>query len=73
LEALYPLIVFDAIRIKAHDEGIMRNKAVYVALGVQPNEIKKIFGSNRARAQISGMNERKSSDVENIRIAIAER
>src|SRR5512134_658021 len=29
LEALYPLIFFDAIRIKVRDEGTVRNKAVY--------------------------------------------
>ena len=33
LEALYPLIFFDAIRIKVRDEGTVHNKAVYVALG----------------------------------------
>jgi transposase-like protein len=29
------LIFFDAIRIKVRDEGRVRNKAVYVALGVR--------------------------------------
>ena len=37
LEALYPLVFFDAIRIKVRDEGTVRNKAVYVALGVRPD------------------------------------
>src|ERR687894_910910 len=36
LEALYPLIFLDAIRVKVRDEGTVRNKAVYVALGVRP-------------------------------------
>jgi putative transposase len=44
LEALYPLIFFDAIRVKIRDEGTVRNKAVYVALGVQPNGTKEILG-----------------------------
>jgi transposase-like protein len=35
LEALYPVIFFDAIRIKVRDEGTVRNKAVYLALGVR--------------------------------------
>jgi putative transposase len=47
LEALYPLIFFDAIRIK---EGTLKNKAVYVALGVRPDGTQEILGSSRARA-----------------------
>ena len=35
LEAVYPLIFFDALRIKVRDEGTVRNKAVYLALGVR--------------------------------------
>src|ERR1700723_3916245 len=34
LEASYPLVFFDAIRVKMRDEGLVRNKAVYLALGV---------------------------------------
>ena len=44
LEALYPLIFFDAIRIKVRDEGTVRNKAVYVALGIRPDGTKEILG-----------------------------
>ena len=44
LEALYPLIFFDAIRIKVRDERTVRNKAVYVALGVRPDGTKEILG-----------------------------
>ncbi len=44
LEALYPLIFFDAIRIKVRDEGTVRNKAVYVALGVRPDGTKEVLG-----------------------------
>jgi putative transposase len=40
-QALYPLIFFDAIRIKARDEGTVRNKAVYVALGVRADGARK--------------------------------
>ena len=44
LEVLYPLIFFDAIRIKVRDEGTVRNKAVYVALGVRADGTKEILG-----------------------------
>src|SRR6187431_3109681 len=43
LEALYPLIFFDAIRVKVRDEGTVRNKAVYVALGVRADGTKEIL------------------------------
>jgi putative transposase len=32
LEAVYPLVFFDALRVKVRDEGTVRNKAVYLAL-----------------------------------------
>ena len=35
LEAVYPLVFFDALRVKIRDEGTVRNKAVYLALGVR--------------------------------------
>jgi transposase-like protein len=43
-QALYPLIFFDAIRIKVRDEGTVRNKALYVALGVRADGSKEILG-----------------------------
>jgi putative transposase len=36
LEPVYPLVFFDALRVKIRDEGLVRNKAVHVALGVIP-------------------------------------
>src|SRR3546814_3394489 len=36
LDACYPLVFFDAIRVKIRDEGFVRNKAVYIALGILP-------------------------------------
>lgn len=33
LDAIYPVIIFDALRVKIRDEGAVRNKAVYLALG----------------------------------------
>ena len=32
LDACYPLVFFDALRVKIRDEGFVRNKAVYIAL-----------------------------------------
>ena len=35
LEPVYPLVFFDALRVKIRDEGLVRNKAVHVAIGVR--------------------------------------
>ena len=44
LEPLYPLVFFDALRVKVRDEGTVRNKAVYVALGVRIDGQKEVLG-----------------------------
>ena len=56
LDICYPLVFFDAIRVKVRDEGFVRNKAIYIALGVLPDGTKAILasGSNRPRAPNSG-------------------
>lgn len=77
LEALYPLIFFDAIRIKVRDEGTVRNKAVYVALGVRPDGTKEVLGlwieqSEGAKFWLRVMNELKSRGVEDVLIAIVD-
>jgi hypothetical protein len=33
LDQAYPLVFFDAIRVKIRDEGMVRNKAIHIALG----------------------------------------
>jgi putative transposase len=77
LEAVYPLIFFDAIRIKVRDEGTVRNKAVYVALGVRPDGTKDILGlwieqSEGAKFWLRVMNELKGRGVEDVLIAIVD-
>ena len=32
LDPVYPVVFFDALRVKIRDEGLVRNKAVYLAL-----------------------------------------
>jgi len=44
LEALYPVVFFDALRVKIRDEGVVRSKAVYVALGVLADGTRDILG-----------------------------
>jgi putative transposase len=44
LDALYPLVIFDALRVKIRDEGAVKNKAVYLALGMNLDGIKQVLG-----------------------------
>lgn len=44
LAPVYPVMLFDALRIKIRDEGMAKNKAVYVALGINVEGIKKLLG-----------------------------
>ena len=39
-----PLVFFDAIRVKVRDEGFVRNKAIYIALGDPADGTKEISG-----------------------------
>src|SRR5207245_10512612 len=41
LEAASPLVFFDALRVKVRDEGLVRNKAIHIALGVRADGTKE--------------------------------
>ena len=41
---VFPIVFFDAIWVKIRDEGFVRNKAVYIALGILPDGTKEILG-----------------------------
>ena len=75
LDACYPLVFFDAIRVKIRDEGFVRNKAVYIALGVLPDGTKEILGiwieqTEGAKFWLRVMNELKTRGVADILIAV---
>lgn len=77
LESLYPLVFFDALRVKIRDEGMVRNKAVYVALGVRLDGQKEILGlwieqTEGAKFWLRVMNELKNRGIEDILIAIVD-
>ncbi len=44
LDAMYPIVYFDALRLKIRDEGTVRNKAVYLALGIDATGRKDVLG-----------------------------
>ncbi len=57
LDPVYPVVFFDALRVKIRDEGLVKNKAVYVALALDGRRATSTCwacGSSRARAPSSG-------------------
>jgi len=44
LEPMYQVVCFDALRVKIREESLVRNKAVYLALAVQPDGTRDILG-----------------------------
>jgi putative transposase len=44
LEPMYPVVFFDALRVKIRDEALVRSKAVYLALAVLPDGTRDILG-----------------------------
>src|SRR5512135_2463992 len=77
LEPLYPLVFFDALRVKIRDEGTVRNKAVHLALGVQPDGIKEVLGlwieqSEGAKFWLRVMTDLKNRGVEDVLIAVVD-
>lgn len=44
LEACYPVVIFDALRVKIRDEGFVRNKAIYLALAIAADGRRDILG-----------------------------
>ena len=77
LDAVYPLVFFDAIRVKIRDEGFVRNKAVYIALGILPDGTREILGiwieqTEGAKFWLRVMNELKNRGVADILIAVVD-
>ena len=77
LEAVYPLVFFDALRVKIRDEGTVRNKAVHIALGVRVDGTKEVLGlwleqNEGAKFWLRVMNELKNRDVEDVLLAVVD-
>ena len=77
LEAIYPLVFFDALRSKIRDEGTVRNKAVHIALGVRVDGTKEVLGlwleqNEGAKFWLRVMNELKARGIEDILLAVVD-
>ena len=77
LEALYPVIIFDALRVKIRDEGVVKNKAVYLALGITQTGTKEILGlwieqTEGAKFWLRVMTELRNRGVQDVLICLVD-
>jgi putative transposase len=77
LEPVYPIVFFDALRVKVRDEGFVRNKAVHIALGVRADGTKEILGlwleqNEGAKFWLRVMTEMKNRGVEDVLLAVVD-
>ena len=77
LDAVYPVVFFDALRVKIRDEGLVRNKAVYLALAITRQGEKEVLGlwieqTEGAKFWLKVMNELKTRGVGDILIAVVD-
>ena len=77
LEASYALVFFDALRVKIRDEGLVKNKSVYLAIGMRASGHKEVLGlwiehSEGAKFWLRVMNELRSRGTQDILIAVVD-
>ena len=77
LELMYPVVFFDALRVKIRADGLVRNKAVYLALGVLPEGSRDILGlwienTEGAKFWMKVFNDLKTRGVHDILIAVTD-
>ncbi len=77
LDEVYPIIIFDALRVKIRDEGTVRNKAVYLALGFTMEGHKEVLGlwieqTEGAKFWLRVMNEIKNRGVNDVFITVVD-
>ena len=77
LEAVYPIVYFDALRVKIREEGLVQNKAVHLAIGVTALGRKEILGmwtaaQEGAKFWLGVMNELKARGVRDVLIVVVD-
>ena len=77
LEATYAIVFFDALRVKIRNEGLVSNRAVYLAIGVRCSGHKEILGiwieqTEGAKFWLRVMSELKNRGVQDILIAVVD-
>lgn len=77
LEAMYPVVFFDALRVKIREDAVVRNKAIYLALGVLPDGTRDILGlwienTEGAKFWMKVFNDLKTRGCNDILIAVTD-
>jgi putative transposase len=77
LEAVYPVVFFDALRVKIREDNVVRNKAVYLALGVRRDGTREVLGlwietTEGAKFWMKVFNDLKTRGVADILIAVTD-
>ncbi len=77
LEPMYPVVFFDALRVKIREDAVVRNKAVYLALGVLPDGHREVLGlwiesTEGAKFWLKVFNDLKTRGVGDILIAVTD-
>ena len=77
LEPVYAIVYFDALRVKIRDEGLVRNKAVYLAIGITCSGDRDVLGlwieqTEGAKFWLRVMNELKARGPQDLLIAVVD-
>ena len=77
LEAMYPVVFFDALRVKIREDAVVRSKAVYLALGILPDGTRDILGlwiegTEGAKFWMKVFNDMKTRGCNDILIAVTD-
>ena len=77
LEQMYPVVFFDALRVKIKEDAVVRNKAIYLALGVLRDGTRDILGlwiegTEGAKFWMKVFNDLKTRGVQDILIAVTD-
>jgi putative transposase len=77
LEPMYPVVFFDALRVKIREDAVVRNKAIYLALGILPDGTRDILGlwienTEGAKFWMKVFNDLKTRGVHDILIAVTD-
>lgn len=77
LDPVYPVVFFDALRVKTREDNVVRNKAVYLALAVRRDGTREVLGlwietTEGAKFWLKVFNDLKTRGVNDILIAVTD-
>jgi putative transposase len=77
LDPVYPVVLFDALRVKIREDAVVHNKAVYLALGMRRDGSREILGiwietTEGAKFWMKVFNDLKTRGVADMLIAVTD-